>query len=294
MRQKIDVLKGGVRGLLITRDRDATHDVVVYYVHGRRCEQEHESPLGLIRSPGGGFSMGSPYFYLEPLLVLYALLTPRYKHPAVFALEYDLVPDSVWPTQVTQVKRGYHYVSSLVGGDCGRICVSGDSAGGTLVLSLLLKLSFGSRPSNFSPNPGYAVLLSPWVTLHSEYNRNTASDYLDADALHKYACQYAGNQLYNPEVSPGCCNNMSWWKGASPQRGLHINYGSEEVFAPEIARLFKRLRKAGVKVSVNEEPGMIHAWKIARLFLGATLRERLRGMDDIAALIAANIRPKPR
>ena len=237
--------------------------------------------------------MGSAYFYLEPLIVLHTLLMHHYAHPAIFALEYDLVPDRVYPVQVSQVTQGYHFASSLVGGDCSRICVSGDSAGGTLILSLLLKLSFGRREDLFSVMPGYAAMLSPWVTLVSESNRNTRSDYLNAESLHLYGSQYAGNEdlLCDPAVSPGCCTSSSWWYAASPQQGFYFTYGSEEVFGPETRTLVRRLRKAGVKVSVKEEPGAVHAWVIASLFLAGNLEERLFGMRDVVRAIITNIEP---
>ena len=237
--------------------------------------------------------MGSAYFYLEPLIVLHTLLQRHYRHPAVFALDYDLVPDSVWPTQVTQVTEGYHHAVALVGGDCGRVCVSGDSAGGTLVLSLLLKLSFGRREELFDVMPGFAALLSPWVTLVSENNRNTRSDYLNAETLQLYGNQYAGSPelVCDQQVSPGCCTNKMWLKAASPQQGLYIAYGSEEVLGPEIRILVRRMRKAGVRVSVREEPGAVHAWVIASLFLAGGKAERLSGMNDVVKAIAANIRP---
>ena len=243
--------------------------------------------------------MGSPYFYLEPLLVLHTLLERHYQHPAVFALEYNLVPDRTWPSQVQQVKQGYQYAMSLVGDrGCGRICVSGDSAGATLVLSLLLNLQalensqFHHRDgSHTDMMPGYAALLSPWVTLLSDRNRNTASDYLDTNSLHLYARQYAAGHVSDPLVSPGCCLDASKWRAASPRGGFFITYGSEEVFGPEIRILVRRLRKAGVSVSVKEEPGAVHAWVIARLFLAENVQERLWGMQEVIKAITANIRP---
>ena len=262
----------GVRGVVISHDRHKAHDVVVYYCHG------------------GGFSMGSAYFYLEPLIVLHTLLKRHCQHPAIFALEYDLVPDRIWPAQLQEVKQGYHYAVSLAGGDSSRVCLSGDSAGGTLVLSLLLKLSHGP-PHSLPGMPGYAALLSPWVKLVSDNNQNTASDYLNVESLQLYGSQYAGSAggVFDPEISPGCCTDLSRWRAASPKHGLYITYGSEEVLGPEIRILTRRLRKAGVNVSVKEEPGAVHAWVIARLFLAETLQERLWGMEEVVKAITTNI-----
>ena len=235
--------------------------------------------------------MGSAQFYLEPLLVLFALLKKgQYRNPAVFALEYDLVPDQTWPTQAIQTMTGYRYVLSLVSGDASRVCVAGDSAGGTLVLSLLLSLAKDKESETL--RPGYATLFSPWVTLISENDRDTRSDFLNTDSLHLYASQYARTpeNLNNPIVSPGCCTDLSWWRKAAPTNGFYITYGSEEVFGPEIRLLVRRLRKGGIGVRVKEEPGEVHAWVIARLFLADTMEERLLGMEEVVKAIETNIK----
>ena len=235
--------------------------------------------------------MGSAYFYLEPLLVLMTLLRSHYKNPVVFALEYSLIPDSAFPTQLTETVAGYEFVLALAAGDASRICVAGDSAGGTLVLSLLLTLAQNQRKESMTP--GYATLLSPWTTLKTELHQNTTSDFLTADALEKYGGQYAVNteNLSNPLVSPGCCTDLARWRKASPLNGMYITYGAEEVFAQEIRSFTKRLRKAGIGVSTQEEPGQIHAWVIASLFLEDSLKERTTGMRELVKAVAANIKP---
>jgi acetyl esterase/lipase len=52
--------------------------------------------------------------------------------------------------------------------DSSRICLSGDSAGGPLILSLLLHYGLTDRWRD--DRPGLAVLLSPWVTIVSPQN----------------------------------------------------------------------------------------------------------------------------
>ena len=143
--------------------------------------------------------MGSSYFYLEFFLALLSCLSLNFNNPAILSLEYSLVPDASHPTQLHQAIAGYRYLQSLA--SPSKIVVSGDSAGASLVLSLLLYL--GNKRSGISNGglapelflPGMAVLISPWVTLISPKDRNTASDYLDADNLHQYAKQYAGAKI---------------------------------------------------------------------------------------------------
>ena len=229
--------------------------------------------------------MGSSYFYLEYLIAFLSLLKKAgYCNPAVFALEYDLVPDAQFPRQLEQTVTGYEHVCSITG-DPARICVGGDSAGATLVLSLLLVIA---GLEDFEKHrPGYACLISAWPTLVSRDNRDTPSDYLNAESLHLYARQYAGTKgdLKDPLVSPGMCKDIDWWSKASPIAGYCFMYGSEEVLGPEIRGLIALLRKSGCDVSVREEPGSIHAWPVAAYFLADSAAKRQKGTKDLARMI---------
>ena len=258
-------------GIWVIVDPCEKPDIIIYYSHG------------------GGFSMGSCYFYLEFLLAWVSLLKEAgYQNPAIFALEYTLVPDAEYPTQLEQTITGYEYVCKITG-DSSRICIGGDSAGATLSLSLLLHIA--EQSDSEGRRPGYATLISPWTTLFSTRNRNTASDYLDVNQLHMYARQYAGSEknLYDPLVSPGVCQDGTWWAKASPSRGYCILYGSEEVFGPELRELIALWRRNGCAVSVKEEPGAIHAWPVASMFLCDTQAERRKGLNNLVKMIKGAI-----
>jgi acetyl esterase/lipase len=248
--------------------------------------------------------MGSSYFYLEFLLAFASLLktSPKFQNPAILALEYTLVPDASYPTQLHQAIAGYKYLLSTAH-DPARIVFSGDSAGATIILSLLLHIGNKTprKPRTTKAQqikagiegvvPGMVMLISPWTTLVSPKHRNTASDYLNADNLHQYARQYVTNRLAidDPLVSPGNCIDVTWWRNASPSKGFFFSYGSEEVFAPEIRDLVKVLGNTGVDVEYQEAEAGIHAWPVASLFLCSTKEKRLRGLQAIVEQISARI-----
>ncbi|KAL9118219.1 MAG: hypothetical protein Q9187_005239, partial [Circinaria calcarea] len=188
--------------------------------------------------------MGSSYFYLEFLLAYLTLLGTHYTNPSIFALDYTLVPEASYPTQLHQTMAGYRYALSLISNNSLRICLAGDSAGATLLLSLLLQIAQSPEYDNL--RPGFATLISPWVSLVSPKNRNTRSDYLDASSLHLYGSQYAAlrSNLSSPQVSPGACTDSKWWARAAPSKGIFVIFGAEEVFGPEIREWVARLRKA--------------------------------------------------
>lgn len=236
--------------------------------------------------------MGSNYFYIEFLMAWISLLKESgFKNPAVFALEYTLVPEETYPRQLEETKRGYDYVLSLIG-DSSRICVAGDSAGATLMLSLLLSMS--EKIEQTAQLPGLAVMISPWAVIVSAKNKDTPSDYLNADSLHLYGSQYIGSRAsdYDPLVSPGMCKDTARWKKSSPSGGWFFIYGAEEVFAPETRELITVLKKADIEVAIQEEKGWIHAWPVVKLFLSNGQDERQSGLRSIVKLTKARMGEK--
>ena len=231
--------------------------------------------------------MGSSYFYMEFLLAWVTLLKEAgFRNPSIFALEYSLVPDAVYPVQVEQTLAGYDYAISLAGSP-SRVCVAGDSAGATLILSLLLRL--GNMEEYRNRMPALAVMISPWVTVISENNTNTSSDYLDSDSLDLYGTQYIGDKVArdDPRVSPGKQKDLGVWANSSPSKGWFFSFGSEEVLGPECRGLIARLKEAGSEVYDVEEQGFIHAWPVASLYLGETREERLHGLRKIVEFIVS-------
>jgi acetyl esterase/lipase len=234
--------------------------------------------------------MGSAYFYLEFLIAWMTQLRERgFKNPAIFALEYTLVPDAVWPQQFVETSAGYQLLIDYMG-DSSRICVSGDSAGATLILSRLLHHgAYDEEPVIYETRkPALAVLISPWTHLISHLNRNTPSDYLDAKALELYGMQYLGNESANNGlISPGLTDGR--WKLAMPSKGYCILFGSEEVFAPGIEETIHKMKRDGARVQAKKEPGGIHAWPVVNLFLGSSREERLKGLNQMTEMVVSRM-----
>ncbi|EQK99079.1 esterase [Ophiocordyceps sinensis CO18] len=249
--------------------------------------------------------MGSCYFYLEFLLAWHSLLIDiGFANPAVFALDYTLVPDASYPTQMLETLQGYRHVLE-VAGDASRVCVAGDSAGGTLILSLLLQL--GSEARNLQQNrvskdlqrglsgpsslalrvPRMAALISPWVKLKSNLHYPSMVDYLNRQTLWKYAHEYAGTAMLNRQpASPGSCVDEKLWGAASPERGYMVVFSEQEVFAPDIADFVNRRVRNGIETRALRFDGGLHAWPVASLFLSSMANRRLQGLRWLVGQIS--------
>ncbi|KAG6005062.1 hypothetical protein E4U21_000518 [Claviceps maximensis] len=263
-------------GLWIRHDPETQPDVVVYYVHG------------------GGFALASCYFYLEFLLAMHhLLLKSRFQNPAIFALEYSLVPEKTHPTQINQVVLGYRHVLSEVR-NASKVCVAGDSAGGTLMLSLLRELC--NRVSGHQVNgstilavPRLAILISPWITLVSKLHYPSRIDYLERDRLWTYGKAYAGSMVHDAAASPGLCEDEHVWQAVSPEGGYFVIYGEEETLAPDAEAFIRRQRLMGIEIEVMMIEGGIHAWPVASLFLSSTSDRRLQGLESIVRQIRQKV-----
>ena len=233
--------------------------------------------------------MGSAYFYLEFLMACLSLLKDHgFQNPSIFALEYTLAPDAIYPSQVLETIAGYRYLVSKVG-NYEKVCVAGDSAGATLITSMLLRI-----PSQEGTNislPGCSVLISPWVTLISDKKSCSASDYLDKDVLHKYARLYAGKTDPSELIqSPGNCTDAIAWLKSSPSKGWLIIYGSEEVLRPEVEDFADILQEAGVNVEVEEIPGAVHAWPIVEFYLGTDKQRQIAVFRNMIPFIVSRMK----
>lgn len=228
------------------------------------------------------------------------LVGAGFQNPAVFALDYTLVPKACYPTQMLETLQGYRHVLE-VAGDASRVCVAGDSAGGTLILSLMLQLasearglqkrgSCKDRPRGLSepepePEPAIlavprmALLISPWVKLKSSIHNPSTVDFLDRETLWEYARKYTGlAMLDRSPASPGSCVDEELWRAASPQRGYVVVFGEKEVFAPDIEDFVNRRAQNGADVEALRLDGAVHAWPVASFFLSSTADRRLQGL----------------
>ena len=152
----------------------------------QRSNLASRSATTLLYLHGGGFSLGSVAFYAEALLRVRAKICAlealdgnedNVAEARCVAVEYDLSPAARFPLPLLQCLRCYAHLVEVEKIDPNSICVAGDSAGGNLVMGLLLCLdgqmkaesSLAERDWSKLPMPGKALLISPWVDLRPSH-----------------------------------------------------------------------------------------------------------------------------
>ena len=196
---------------------------------------------------GGGYVLGG--------ILTHRAITSRIALAAgcpVYALDYRLAPEHVFPAAVDDAVAGYR---ALVGRGLApdRIAVSGDSAGGGLALACLLALRDAGDAL-----PACAIPISPWTDLTGATGWATADDAADpvltADMLRRMARDYmAGQDARTALASPMFAEP----DGLPP---LLIQVGTAEILLTDSTLFAEKARNAGVDVTLEIETGAPHVW----------------------------------
>ncbi len=195
---------------------------------------------------GGGYVIGSVDTHLDLLARLC-----RGSGSSVVAIDYRLAPEHIFPAQLEDALAAYRAL--LAGGvEPHRLVVGGESAGGGLTMSLLVKLRDEALPL-----PAAAFCISPWVDLEglgASMEHNERFDYVNRKILRAFAGHFVSERdLRNPLAAP-CYADLS---GLPP---LLVQAGGAEVLLDDANILAERAKQAGVDAELDIWPDMIHAW----------------------------------
>jgi monoterpene epsilon-lactone hydrolase len=188
-------------------------------------------------------------------------------------LDYRLAPEHRFPAPVEDAVQAYSWLLSD-GVSPGQVIVAGDSAGGGLVVALLLHLRELGRPL-----PQAGVCLSPWTDLVCQgesWTTNLRKDLMLAPGPLRESAQLylAGADPCNPLASPLYADLA----GLPP---LLIQVGSDELILSDATGLAERARAAGVAVTLQVWEGMQHEWH----FAGGLIPESRRAIEAIGTFI---------
>jgi len=209
---------------------------------------ENDSENVLLYFHGGAYVFGSP---LQPQPFVVSVLSQSDLN--VLTIDYRMVPEHPFPAGIEDGKAAYRYLLEQ-GFSPENIVVSGDSAGGGLILGTMLALR-----DDGVQLPAAIAVMGPWVDLTLKgdtYNTLKDADrILGRENLSWPAELYVGNDSYqNPYISPinGDFENFP---------PVLIQSGNREVFLSEDAMLAQKMRADGVDVTFEVWECMWHIFQ---------------------------------
>lgn len=218
-------------------------------VRGEWIRPQHlsDSAKVILYFHGGGYVSCSPQTH-RPITTSLA----RLARCRVFSLDYRLAPEHPFPAAVNDATAAFRW---LVANDipANKITLAGDSAGGGLVLAVMLRLrSLGHAL------PACGVCLSPWVDLTGAdkyQNSGSCSMFQPADVTTFAKVYLNGAPAATADASPLFADLT----GLPP---LLIQASSSELLLDDALRLYQKAMCSGVASTLSVYPGLPHVWQI--------------------------------
>jgi len=222
----------------------------------------------LVYLHGGGFVYGVTPQHIEMVAHLARQMAVR-----ALIVDYRLAPEHPFPAALDDCVAAYRWLlrQGIAPQD---IVLAGDSAGGNLALTTMMKLRADGEPL-----PAAAACLSPVADMSERRRAARFKDpLLPLKAVRFYNTSYvAGHDARDPLISP----LYGDWRGLPP---LLIHVGEEELLRDDAARSAEAARAAGVAVRLETYPRMWHVWQ---LFLA--LPQAVASLDDIAGFLKSHL-----
>lgn len=202
----------------------------------------------IVHLHGGAFIFGSPASYRNRAMRL------SYRCKAeVFVPDYQLAPEHPFPATLEDALASYQYVRALR--PSLALFVTGDSAGGGLVLSLLVRLREGAAAM-----PDGAILLSPWTDLSisgASVDGNRRKDrWFTRPHLELWARYYTGKtEPREPLLSPVFAD-------ISMLPPLLVLVGEDEVLLDDAVRVRDSAVRVGTDARLLVGKSMQHDWPL--------------------------------
>jgi epsilon-lactone hydrolase len=259
------VLKRGMAHVRL--EADVTREAVL--ANGVACEwiipTNSPTDIVLLYLHGGGFVMG----LTPPHLQMVAYLANKMGRRALM-VDYRLAPENPYPAALEDCATAYGWLLKR-GVPAQNIGIAGDSAGGNLTITTLMKL----REEGESL-PAAAACLSPVTDLSNKYklDRGFKDPLLPIKAVRFYNESYVGhNDAHNPLISPVYGD----WHGLPT---MLVHAGEDEILCEDARRMASLAEAAGVEVRLEIYPRMWHVWQ---LYL--SLPQARQSLDEIAQFL---------
>lgn len=226
---------------------------------------------------GGGYISGSLASHRHSVALM-----GREAQARTLALDYRLAPEHPFPCAVEDALAGYRFLIAS-GIEPGAIAIGGESAGGGLALSLVLRLREVGEPL-----PACLWLSSPWVDLALTGASLTTKADVDPLIQEAYLQELARDYLHGTDPRDPLASPLyADLRGLPP---ILVQVGSAETLLDDAVRLAGALGMADVAVTLRTYPGMIHAWHLFH----QQLAEGREAIAEGGRFVDRHMRGKPR
>jgi monoterpene epsilon-lactone hydrolase len=246
--------------------------VVEQNISGEWIEPKQSEDGMIFYVHGGGYISCSPATH-RPISATLA----RKSRLRVFSLDYPLAPENPFPAALDNVFSAYRWLlAQNISPE--KIALAGDSAGGGLILALLLRL----RDANL-PLPACAVCFSPWTDVAgtSESIRTNAGKcaMFYPENIQEFANAFlADDDAANPYISPVFGDYTNF-----PPILFHV--GSTEILLDDARRVHQKILGAGGASEIEIYDDIFHCWQMG----AALLPEAMNSLTKAAEFIRRNI-----
>ena len=217
---------------------------------------------------GGAYAACSPTTHQDLISRL-----SRASGAAALGVDYRLAPEHPFPTAVNDSIAAYRWALGH-GFEPSNIVLAGDSAGGGLVLSVLLAVRDAGVPL-----PAAGVCFSPWVDLECTGESMSANDHLD-DFI-KYGGLLARAQSYLGGADPKHPWASALYADLTGLPPLLVHVGSAETLLDDSTRLVGVAKRAGVDITLKIWEDMVHVWQV----FASILPEGQQSIEESGAFI---------
>jgi acetyl esterase/lipase len=237
-------------------------------IRGEWISPPNSRPGLILYIHGGGFISGSPARH-RPISAGLA----RRTRMRVFSLDYPLAPEHRFPRGLEEVVRALEWLRGKAG-ENGKIAVAGDSAGGGLTLSLLLKTREARKPL-----PACAVMFSPWLDLAGmtepgRANARTCVMFWPENGTQFSSAYLGGADSRDPFASPLHAD----LHGLPP---VLFQVSSTELLLDDSRRASHYITEAGGKSTIQIYDGVMHCWQM----LDRLVPEATKALDEAGRFI---------
>lgn len=218
---------------------------------------------------GGGFVLNLTKIYRGFLSYL-----SKYSKLRILSIDYKTAPENAYPTALNEAFEAYKWVLNSY--PPNKISIGGDSAGGSLVLSLIHKM----KDSNL-PLPACIFLLSPLTDCRIvNVDKNIYKDwFLSLDELKFF------NESYMSKIKATKLAGLPLKGSFKDFPPILIHVDKAEIVHGDSLELFNKASADGADVKMYESEGLFHVWHVFANYIP----EAKSSLIDIAEFVRANI-----